>query len=315
MANNFILDEDVLIDLSIKLNSNIGGYVDRFYEFGRFNRPNIVNFFSGKTESILFEHFRKLNILLDEAEDINSLIRNNQHKFTTMRDWEIIVLLTDMRDDLIITSKIDKFLRSSITNTNFLNKFEFEYVQRQGETLERISHSQLERNDYGNKWTDIALRNDLRERDYTTEGGKKLALAVELNSEAVNVVSVIDNVQGENVLGLDIQRDIEFVNDDIKVLGFEDTFNQTVGILIDLARGDIPEFLDLGTSKFVGSNLNSFGFSALIRQLTTLFTTDDSIATFSVLDVTLEADGGNVIMEFNVESRLKLVVNRGTIST
>jgi len=105
------------------------------------------------------------------------------------------------------------------------------------------------------------------------------------------------------VLGRDFANTISFEDDDIKTLSPTDTFAQTIETLINVKKGDNPEFKTDGINpKFiVGSNVNNVTYPIIFRDLTNLFSTDDSIKSFSIVDINRTAD--SVEISFEVENR------------
>ena len=80
-------------------------------------------------------------------------------------------------------------------------------------------------------------------------------------------------------------------------------------ILIELGKGDIPEYPSVGVTKDlqIGTNLGLVGIPFIIRELREIFATDDTMVNFAVDDV--EIDATAFFVKFQVESFYNLTYN------
>jgi len=256
------IDRQLTIEFGQKVDYNVEDYFIRYYRFFRDNFPFIVAFFRGRLNSIQVENFTELEELIKESQALNNKLKLNSYLLRTLKDWELVEYIGDLDIELLYMKRVDKFLRSSIVNSVYTTKYEFNTTLKR-ETLENLSKRVLNSEDYNNDWADIAKRNDLQELDYTYEGGNDVVVSFDLTAFSGVVLSVIDNMVGEKILGLDIQKYVRFENDDLVILDYQQTFEQAVEILSDLRKGDIPEFKDLGRSKFIGDNVKIFAYGSL----------------------------------------------------
>ena len=282
------------------LNDFISFYNDRF--------PLIVSYFSGKRNFIEEDNVQFLNDLINRIEVIMGNVSNSESIFTTYLDHEIVDYLEDVKSELIFVTKMSKFLRSALTNYNYTGTVEFDYSLAQGETLEDVAKGVTDSTDYNNAWVDIAQRNDLSELDYTPEGGKVLILGIRLTSRNSAVKGVIDNISGQKILGKDINRNITFANDDLEALGYDATAKQAVEILANLFRGDVPEFKDFGRQPVVGQSKAAFALSTTVREMFKIFSTDDTLTDFTVIDI--QESNGDVHMKFEVKTRRADIIDQ-----
>ncbi len=306
--------QDLVDDFSQKIGftgGRLGQYLDSYFDFVQDNYPFIINFFSGKTSTLEAIHFEILDDLIEESEQISQAIIERDYLLNVYLDWEMVSYLEDLKSELFTVVKTSKFLRSSKTNFNFTGSVEFNHVLNQNQTLEEVAKDVLLSPNPENDWLEIAQRNDLDELDYTAEGGNELALSVNLASRNVNVVGVIDNIIGERIHGLDIQKQIEFLDDDLKVLGFSDTIFQAVVILANLMKGDVPEFSDLGRKAFVGKSSSALGFSSLARDLVETFSSDDTLAKFTIENTFFK--GTDFTLSFRVNTRLDEIIEQNVV--
>jgi hypothetical protein len=302
----FSINEQILTEFGSKINYNVISYLDSFNNFYRFNYPRLVGFYNGRFDDIPAENFNILKELINTSNEITNAIEVNNHLLEGVLDWEMVDFLSDIKIELWTINRTDKFLRSTIVNPNYTTEYEFNQTMGK-ETIEDISFDVLTSETYNNDWVDIAKRNDLSEIGYDIlEGGNELTLSINLNNVSIAINSIIDNPNGENIFGKDIDRNVKFIEDDIFALVPTDTIYQTVAILAELMKRDVPEFKDFGRSGFIGNNIKVFAFSSMVRQLTRIFSSDDTLTNFSVKNFNYV--NSSIFLEFQVSSRLDLIV-------
>lgn len=286
-------------------------YLDNFVTFIENKRDDIVNYYRGTVTKPNITSFKLLNDLLVQAEKVNDLIEIHKNRFTNTSYWELIELLSNIQTTLWTIDNSSIWLRSSITKNNFTPSIEIEKTLKQHQTLENLSQS-IGSNNKEQDWISIALRNDLAEEDYTPDGGTLIKLQYS-NKYSFFLESVVDNIIGEKVYGIDIYRKLTFVDDDLRTLSPKETIVQTVDILSSLKQGDTPEFPQDGIqgSLVVGSNRMSIAYSVLFRQLYDTFKKDDTLKSFKIAKIENSQDWLKFI--FEVETRLGDVVVQETI--
>lgn len=282
---------------------DIRNYFEELASFLDNNQPRIISYYKGETTIIHTESFNKLKSLLKETGKILELIEYNQKLLNNYKWWLFVAQIEDSQNTLETIDKSPKWLRSVASNVNFVTNPEVTLVLKQGETLEQLSRRRLSFDDWDNEWSDVAVRNNLKEEDYTPEGGVFLKVSFK-NTFSPEVTSIVDTLEGDNIYGRDILKKTTFEDNDLKILQPIDTFYQAVEILINLKKEDNPEFPQQGYNEklVVGSNVNFLNFPALIRQLTETFRTDDTITSITVLDFKRDQDA--VFIEYQVEGRL-----------
>ena len=279
---------------------NYSWYVDNVY-------PSILAYFQGTTDDLDPSAFAMLDQLIRQSQYITHIVYSLKDKFTSLSDWFVLDFLEDIAINLISISNTDKFTRSPRTNSSFGTSLEYSYVLSQNDTLEQVAKEQLGDID---SWEDIALRNNLLEIDYGVEGGNTLILAKKNNGSITPVYlnSVVDNLQGQTVYGLDLAKKFAFVDDgtgqgtqDLQILSYTDTFKQAVTILIGLKKGDVPEAQNLGIEPgLIGGNLSIFTYKAVERQLTQTFQVDDTIQDFTIVGFRYQQ--GSIFYDFSATS-------------
>ena len=302
------LTERHITDLSDIIRINVLQYLDRWYLFMQDDYPVILQYFNGSRERLDEEITIELSELTEQLDLIIQQSRLRSSQLTTFVMWDLVEYLDDIYQELVLIPSIWKFLRSAKTNFNYTNSFEFSHHMVTRETIEDVSSDLLGGANYQNNWQDIAIRNNLLEEDYNNDGGQKLILTLPLNSvNLVSINSIVDSPQGLKVLGLDIQKEIEIIDNDLVVLSYEETYRQSAGILFLVMKGEIPEFRFMGRDVLVGKNVKSFGTTAIARQLQQTFATDDSMTNLQLLELTLK--GSDVFLRAQVQSRLNTVAS------
>lgn len=282
-------------------------YLDECGAFFQNSFPLIADYFNGKSKKVESKHLNEHKRLLKESDKVNEQFKNNSQKLKTVDFWLLIDFCEELRTKLQTTSKLSKYLRSSRTDFSFSNGFAHPYTMGNEQTMESISEVILQDLTSEDDWTNIALQNDLKEVQWEIDGGTKLTLFRERFIQNF-VTSVIDNMIGEKIYGLDIQKKFEFENDDLKVLSYKDTAIQTVNILANLKKGDIPEFKDLGVNAglYVGSNIANLAYSSIVREITKVFASDDLFINFQIKEIKLKEDA--FFISFQIETKYKLLV-------
>jgi len=273
-----ILETDILTDFDNITGIDIRQFMSDFLSFVERDEANIVAYYQGDVETANSGSFDRLSTLIDEANDILRAFQLNKEYFENYEYWELLSNIEDIRFKLFTTDNISKFLRSPINKGKFTLGTEANFVLKQNSSIEKTLDINANPENADNEWGEVALYNDLREEDYTNDGGVLLKTIFPDNDRRFIVRAVLDNLQGEKLNGLDIQKKITFENSDLKVLGYIDTMKQSIEILSNLKAGNNPEFPGDGVreSMFIGVNTASFQFPSLFRQLFALFTKDDT---------------------------------------
>lgn len=272
----------------------------------------ISDFYAGRTSRIKTEVTNEHKRLLLESDYVIMQFGNNSQKLESSEFWHLLEFCENVRSKLQTIDNLSRYLRSSRTDTKFSQGFAHPYTVSDQQTLENISDNVLLDTNEEDDWVDIAQKNDLKETDWDIDGGTNITLYRE-KFKSNFVTSVIDNMVGEKIYGMDIDRNITFEGDDLKVLGYHETVYQAVDILSNVRRGEIPEFKNLGVnaSMFVGSNISAFSYDAIVRQLSTSFNTDDLFINFKITKMEIVQDSFHITFEVN--TKYKLLVQSTTV--
>ncbi len=298
------LNNDILTEFVTITKFPIFSYFQAFDSFVKKDYKNIISYYSGNITALSSSSFNNLNLMIEQTQNLFSVFSLNKKVFSNYKWWIFINEIEKIDNALMMIYNSSKWLRSTISRGNFNPNPEVDIPFNQGQTLESIERDTLGSADWQNTWQNLAIKNDLREEDYTSEGGFLIKANFDYVLNNFRINSIVDNPIGEKVLGIDFDKKLQFVDDDLKILTPKETFFQNVTILINLRQKDNPEFPTEGInpSLIVGTNVNSISYPVLFRQLTSLFKTDDTIKSFVIEKINRVSD--SLSIDFTVESRL-----------
>lgn len=285
---------------------NLDDYLNDFVTFMDNDQQSIIDFYQGLKETPDTNAFNELNRLRREAKKITEIIILNKDGFITTDFWDLVDTIEEVNIVLESTNNFSVWARSAVTLNNYNNQVEVDSGLQQNQSLEKMAED-VGYEDFNNNWTDIAIRNRVKEEDYDNEGGNILKISFQRNQD-FKIDSVVDNISGKNVYGVDIDKSFAFENDDIKFLTPDETIKQAFKILLGLKKRDNLEFPTLGIDKssIVGQNLASITYPILFRQLYNTFVTDDTLKSIAITNI--EQVDDRIEIEVRAETRLNEVV-------
>ena len=282
-------------------------YLTEYVDFINNKYPVMVAFYTGRISRIENEPFDALEALLEKSNRVDDLLDIHKTRLDyNAAYWELFEVLTNMKISLQTASSARKWLRSSVTKGRNGVGMRSQTVLRFYQTLEGLSR-EIGAIDKDNSWVRLSMENDLREEDYTPDGGVNVT-TVGFGRTGIFLNSVVDqDIIGEKVYGIDLNRKLEFDSNtnDLVPLTYFETLNQNTLILASLQRGQTPEFDDDGIqgSLVVGSNRASLAYPILIRQYRDIFARDDSYRVMRVSNIETKLDSLSITLE------LKTVLN------
>ena len=288
-------------------------YFRRFVDFVNNQSQLIIDYYSGLVETMDRDAFGEYELLLKESSSVINLFDLNQERFNTVDFWELMDFADDIRIKLLTIGNFSKFARSSVKKESFSNEVSVEVATRDNESLEEMM-TRFGSDDRDSDWVDIALSNSIIQEDYTSDGGKVINVNFK-NNFRFNVESVLDNPEGDKIKGKDVNKVLSFEDEDLNILGFNDTLKQTVDILADLKKNDNPEFQNFGIDKtlVLGMSLKAVALPSLIRQIYQTFSTDDIIKQVQLLNTRIDQDALhmdlNIVIKSGEEQQRTLSVN------
>lgn len=286
--------KEVVENFSDIVGYDLTSFLLNYADFIEQDRSSIVDFYQGNIDTLPSTSLDNLKDLLYEVNKVDELFYSNKDSFDTADFNELIDMIGDIKLNLLTIDNTSKWVRSSVTNNGYTSNIEMSTTLNQNQTLEQLAKSVGYLNE-DDDWIEMALRNDVAEEDYTSQSGLKLEVSLQ-NNLKINIISVVDTIQGESIYGRDLQKKLEFEDDDLKSLDYKPTIEQAFEIAINLRRGDNPEFPDDGlqSSLIVGQNLNSILYPSIFRQIYQSFAKDDTFRDISILDIKQLVDDSRI---------------------
>lgn len=288
---------------------NITGYnIENFFNdyilFTEKHYQNIVNYYNGY--DIVGDSFDFFDSLLKESIKIESLLQMYSNSFNTVDFWNLIDKFDDIKIKLDTINNLSKWLRSSRID-RYSSNVNISYVQKQGETLEKIVAKSGSVNSE-NDWVDVALENDLPEEGYSFNGGAILTLKL-LNNLNFDIKNIVDSLSENNLYGKDYKNKIEFVDGDIDSISGEEALMQTIENIFVTEKGSIPEFPNDGLDpNLVGSNINIFNYPVQIRNLMSMLQKNDIFKDLKLLDIKRIED--SIYLSFQISTKIGDIIKK-----
>lgn len=284
-------------------------FYNRVIDFLTNDQTNIINYYSGRTIIVPSDSIKNLESLLKECKSLLTEISLHTDILNNVYWWDLQENLQEIEINLDKIKQISLFLRS---NTNKEIGTIISQPISYNETVETILDDKYSYTDAQNQSQTVLIKNNYIEEDYTPDSGISIDINSTQTSNFFQLNSILDNdIQGEKLYGYDINRKITFEDNDLQVLEPKDTILQTINILTSLLKKNNPEFpkdgLDLGL--LVGTSVGSLSFPTILRQLVSLFKTDDTISNFSVVDIK------NVDDKVEIEFEVTTVYGESIIAT
>lgn len=280
------------------LRYNVETYLDLYRIFIRTNYPLIYNYFTKPKFAPDAASFDFLNAMTQESDKLNALLNIHSDSFSKVDDWNLLDFIEDVRIKLQTINNLSKWTRSTSTQNSWNATSVQSNIQlKRNQTIEDITLSILNDNNNQNDWSELAIENNLTEGDYSIRGGATLEITQPLGSSPnLFLRSIVDNLSGDKLYGLDFNNKINWVNNDLAVLSYIDTVKQSVNTLITLRKGDVPEFFDFGVdiNLLTGLDLGSLSYVSIIRQLGNVFASDDSLRNFNITQFSYKDSVSNV---------------------
>lgn len=277
--------------------------------FLKIDRIKIENYYSGIRDRDIKLSFQRFEKLDSEIQNIFEKIRGFKRYFNDYRWWELIEILEQIQDSFNSIKNYHRWNRCSVSTFGYEENLVIDYITKEGQTLEKISSNIMQDSNPSDDWYKIAIFNDLREEDYTLDGGKDLKLKFDRGISNFEINSVMDVVKDKTVYGLDIDKTLSFIYNedgecDLLILDYDKTILQAIDILIKLKKNSNPDypFDGLQSDIVVGGNRALFNFPIIINQLRQVFSTDDTLKNFNITNLSYDQDIFKVF--FDVETRL-----------
>lgn len=285
---------------------NISDFFSKFKDFTDNYYTNYIGYCRGisKLDPIVTI---KLNELISDSSIIEELFFLNKDSLSNNLDfWDLYESFNDCVVKIQTIKNTPKWTRSSYIG-NFDKDIQVDYILKQNQSPENLS-SQLGFNDPENDWVNLAIKNDLKEVDYSAEGGNLLKVSFSVNNN-INTTSVVDVMIGDALVGKDLLSKLTFLNDDLHYLTPKETIQQASEILLSIQTGSVPEFPRDGiASNLIGTNIKAFQYPSIFRQIIAIFKKDDTFKEVQILNIQYEQD--NVVISLKIVSKLNDIITQ-----
>lgn len=311
------LDIDILDEFQARTQQDLRSFLIHVQSFIKNDRLRIIRYYNGEATKIDTLAFQNFESLKKQLQNIFQTYQTQSHTFANSKWWDLLDSLELIDNVFNNLQNTHRWSRSSISKFGYHTNVQIDYTLAENQTLERVSQDILSQDDPNNDWYNIAIDNDLTEEEYTTEGGVSMKLSYPRSNKTLQLNSVMDVMIGKKIYGIDLHRKLTFATQnqdtDLNILSHDQTIKQAVDILIKLKRNSNPDrpFQGLQTNLIVGGNRALFNFPIIIRQLSEVFSTDDTLQNFTVQNI--EFDQDNLSASYQVETRLSESFKEDTI--
>ncbi|MBV7533762.1 hypothetical protein [Chitinophaga sp. sic0106] len=308
-----MINLNTLIEFERITGKAIAQYLQQALNFFQTDYPLLEAYYAGKLTSVKSDPFASLAALETETQVFLTAFQTHGVQLTNSQWWYLLEEVENIDSRLKTVRNINRWARSTRSNIAFNNGMAFDYVMPAGQTMERISRDLLKDTWADDDWADIAISNNIREEDYTPDGGVNLKLTQSAGAATIKVSSVVDSMEGKRILGKDLHRALQFADNDLLTLSEDDTVFQSVEILAALKVNDNPFAPNDGlqTAVIIGGNRASLNFPVISRQMTATFQSDDTLQDFSIKEIKVVND--TLQINYQVSTRLNETIEASII--
>lgn len=284
---------------------DIRGFFIEYNSFISSDLPGMISFYKGRRTYPIEVSQKRLSDLIVLARVIDSKIQETQGLLDFVEYYEIVDEFEDCSLKLLTYSNLKKWLKINENKGLYGQKEVLTHTLSRNESLEDSADLLGYTNRDAGSLT-LGLQNSVKETDFSLrEGGHSLQFNHQDQSLKIQLTSIVDgNLNGERVLGYDLDRKLSLTEDDLTPLTAHATFAQASETSLGLKRGDNPEFPYDGIDKtlLVNQETVSTSFPIIFRQLLSVISKDDTIRNIELRDVSYAEDRIN--LELDVFSHL-----------
>lgn len=285
---------------------DIQTYFEDFSSFILSDYQKVVDYYQNGV-SLTTNTITRINELMSSMLQINGLfsVYSDRLSADTVEVWEMLDMFEESKVTLLTVMSSSRWLRST-QNVLRNNSISNDFILKQGQNFEQLS-LEIGSSNSINDWSNIVINNNIKEEDYSFEGGNKLKISF-TNNLNYFVDSVIDSISGEKLYGKDIDCNFVFEDNDIVTLEYRNNIIQQTKILLGLVKGSVPEFPLDGIDKgFIGSNINAIQYPILMRQQSMVFEKDDRYKSISINK--FETKDETLMIDLEITTKLDEVLN------
>lgn len=270
-------------------------YFTDYSNFLQDDYSDVYAYYSGNSESIDNTKLSTLSTLLNKSNDLTRIFQEFAGKLGNVGYWELQQYCQDLKDTLERISKLPKYCRTAKTCRGYKP-----YVQVSEDIGGMKTIADLA-DQLGNiTENELILNNDLEEGDYEIDSLSSITALVE-NQTNIIVSTIMEQPIGKCIYGKDIQRKIDFSNNDLTVVKYEDNVEQKADILLEINKGDIPEMPNLGKTVVSGQTYSGYNYGELVSDLRDNFLQDDLFDNITISNI--EYDNGDLYAAVKIQTK------------
>ena len=294
--------ENIVLEFERVTKYPLLNFLTKYRNFMIYSYPEIDRFFSGKVEGIYNVHLVALKELTSECKDVLAQFKNFSNKFSKCGYWELMEYIDELNTTIEKINKLPKFRRTSLTKKGYQPCIQVDSTVGGFRTMEDVANSVKQINQDNSDWVDLMLSNDLNEVDWEIDTLTPIDVLVN-NKVDVVVTTILDQPIGKRVYGIDINRKIQFDDNDLARVEYQNNIEQKCLILLELNRGDVPENMLFGKNMRAigGVSAKAFSYPELISGIEANFMQNDLFEYISVKQFTL--DNGSVYATIEIKTK------------
>lgn len=268
--------------------ADIGAFLQNFVLFCNNYYHYIVSYYQGDDVSEIGDVFARLDSLIDTARQIEPLFTLKSNVLNGLDMWELLDMFTDCETKLWTINNSSKWLRSAIIGRYGNNTVLKRYL-RTGETFEKVSQ-ELGSSQPQDDWFDMVRNNFIEEEQYAPDQGVMFKINIRTTGNH-NIDNIVDNLQGDNILGKDIDKNLRFEKGDLAVVEFNDAIVQALDTILHCIRGAIPEFPTYGLpSDCYGVSRSALQYPSIFKSIVNMVQRDGRWRSVELLDLSMKDD-------------------------
>jgi hypothetical protein len=278
-------------------------YFKRYRDFMQNSYKSIYSYYNGNTEIIDTEAMNTLDNLIKDSKVMMRQFQTFSVKLGNVGYWELQEYCQNLSDTLDKVTKLPKFCRTSKSCRGYKPVIQVDEEIGGLKTVEDLADN------FNQDYKNIILDNDLEESDYEIDELKGIKGVVDNKSQIV-VETIFEQPIGERVYGKDLNRNISFSKDDndLSIVKYIDNVEQKCDILLELERGDIPEFPNLGRMKQYGMTYGSFNYAEMMNDLQNTFLQDDLFSSIVLDDMNFS--NGDLTVSVDIKTKYIYETNK-----
>lgn len=274
-------------------------FVNQYYPF-------IVDYYNGGT--INQETFYKLNLLTKEMDKIEPLFTLYSNTLDDIDSWELLDIFTEIQTKLWTIRNSAKWLRSTFDNVRS-NTVKMEQVLSTDESFEDIAQKNLSSSNPQDDWLNIVVPQYINEEDYTPQSSPIFSINLEQSRDNY-IDNIVDTLSGKSILGIDIDKNFLFENDDLKVVSYDDAIKQALELIQSSLKGFYPEFPNYGiTNDIIGTTINAVQYPTIFKNLINMFQRDGRWKSVELIDLYTEQDSIFLKIKATTVTKEDFIVN------